>query len=157
MVNGSYLPTYVPSLKDREGRLLKPGKRGSSSGVVDIPALLLCLHSLGMPSPPYSMQQNLLQRPFLQGSSESHSMFCLNCSCQSSYIITSGWHFIFLLNSLVSCPPHAWACIITQPLWGQEPSLVSSCIPLEPFTHSLTLLISFEYLPRAGNCPIPGH
>ena len=90
MVNGSYLPTYVPSLKDREGRLLKPGKRGSSSGVVDIPALLLCLHSLGMPSPPYSMQQNLLQRPFLQGSSESQSMFCLNCSCQSSYIITSG-------------------------------------------------------------------
>lgn len=90
MVSGSYLPIYVSSLKDRAGRLLKPGKRGSSFGVMDIVALLLCLHSLGMPSPPYSTQQNLLQRPFLQGSSESHSMFCLNCSCQSSYIITSG-------------------------------------------------------------------
>ena len=90
MVNGDSLPICVSSLKDREGRLLKPGKRGSSSGVMGIPASLLCLHSLGMPSPPYSMQQNLLQRLFLQGSSESHSMFRLHRSRQSSYIVTSG-------------------------------------------------------------------
>ena len=90
MVNGNSLPIYVSSLKDREGRLLKPGKRGSSSGVMGIPASLLCLHSLGMPSPPYSTQQNLFQRPFLQGSSESHSMFRLHRSCQSSHIVTSG-------------------------------------------------------------------